>query len=103
MEERETYEKYSDSELPWPTKYSNPYGSKALHRRFRELCDEARIDRRSRKLMWYSIRHSVGREMVKEPGVGGAAARLGHTLMNSTLRYIRPSAEERLDALDEMG
>lgn len=103
IEERETYEKYDDSELLWLTKYSNPYGSKALNRRFRRLCDEARIDRRNRKLVWYSIRHSVGREMVKELGVGGAAAQLRHKSMNSTLRYIRPSAEERQDTLDNMG
>jgi site-specific recombinase XerC len=103
IEERETDERYSDSELLWLTKYSNPYGSKALNRRFRRLCDEARIDRRNRKLVWYSIRHSVGREMVKELGVGAAAAQLRHQSINSTLRDIRPSAEKRQDALDNIG
>lgn len=103
IEERESYEKYDDSELLWLTKYENPYGSQALNRRFRKLCDEAGIDRSNRDLSWYSIRHSVGREMVKELGVGAAAAQLRHQSMNSTLRYIRPSAEERQDALDNMG
>lgn len=103
IEERESYEKYDDNELLWLTKYENPYGSQALNRRFRKLCDEAGIDRSNRDLSWYSIRHSVGREMVKELGVGAAAAQLRHQSMNSTLRYIRPSAEERQDALDNMG
>lgn len=103
IEERSNYEKYDDTELLWATKFGNSYGSHALNRRFRTLCDEAGIDRRNRELSWYSIRHSVGREMVKEMGVGAAAAQLRHQSMNSTLRYIRPSAEERQDALDNMG
>ncbi|MFB6227629.1 MAG: tyrosine-type recombinase/integrase [Halobacteriales archaeon] len=103
IEERESYEKYDDSELLWLTQYRNPYGSQALNRRFRKLCDEAGIDRSNRDLSWYSIRHSVGREMVKEMSIGAAAAQLRHKSMNSTLRYIRPSAEERQDALDNMG
>jgi len=103
LKEREQYERYDDSELLWLTRYGNPYGSKSLNRRFQKLCDETGIDQSNRKLTWYSIRHSVGRQMVKEMGIGGAAAQLRHKSMNSTLRYVRPSAEERKDALDKMG
>ena len=103
LEERAQYERYDDSEHLWLTKYGNPYGSKSLNRRFRRLLDDAGIDRSNRNLSWYSIRHSLGREMVKEMGIGGAAAQLRHKSMRSTLRYVRPSAEERKDALDKMG
>jgi len=74
LKEREQYERYDDSELLWLTQYGNPYGSKSLNRRFQTLCDEAGIDQSNRKLTWYSIRHSVGRQIVKEMGIGGAAA-----------------------------
>lgn len=102
-EERECYEKYDDSELLWLTKYGNPYATQSLNHWFQKLCDEAGIDRSNRDLSWYSIRHSVGRQMVKEMGVGAAAAQLRHKSMRSTLRYIRPSAEERKDALERIG
>jgi integrase len=102
LDERECYEKYEDSDLLWLTKYGNPYKSRSLDNWFQKLCDEARIDRSNRNLSWYSIRHSVGREMVKEEGVGAAAAQLRHKSMNSTLRYIRASVEERKDALERM-
>jgi len=103
IEERDTYGKYDDSELLWLTKYGNPYGSQALNRRFQTVCDEAGIKRSNRNLSWYSIRHSVGRQMVKEMSIGAAAAQLRHKSMESTLQYIRPSAEERQEALDNMG
>lgn len=103
IKERSCYEKYEDSELLWLTKYSNPYESNSLNPWFRKLCDEAGIDHKQRGLSWYSIRHSVGREMVREKGVGAAAEQLRHKSMNSTLRYIRASPEERKDALERMG
>jgi integrase len=103
LKERTQYERYDDSEHLWLTRYGNPYGSKSLNRRFRKLLDDAGIDRSNRNLSWYSIRHSLGREMVKEMGIGGAAAQLRHKSMRSTLRYVRPSADERKDALDKMG
>lgn len=52
IEERDNYGKYDETELLWLTKYGNPYGSQALNRWFRKLCDEAGIDRRNRKLSW---------------------------------------------------
>lgn len=103
IEERACYEKYDDSELLWLTKFGNPYGTNSLNPWFKKLCDEAGIDHENRDLCWYSIRHSVGREMVKEKGVGAAAEQLRHKSMNSTLRYIRASVEERKDALERMG
>lgn len=103
LDERDCLPKYDDSELLWLTKYGNPYKSRSLNDWFHKLCEEARIDEHHRNLSWYSIRHSVGREMVKEAGVGAAAAQLRHKSMNSTLRYIRASIEERKDALDRMG
>ena len=103
IDERKQYEKYDDTELLWLTKYGNPYGTASLNPWFRKLCDEAGIDRSNRSLSWYSIWPSVGREMVKEMGIHGAAAQLRHKSMNSTLQYIRPTAEERKDALDKVG
>lgn len=103
INEREAYERYDNSDQLWLTKYGNPYGSQALNRRLRELYDEAGIDRSNRNLSWYSIRHSVEREMMKEMGLGAAAAQLRHKSMESTLRYVRTLAEGRQDALDNMG
>jgi len=54
-------------------------------------------------LSWYSMRHSVGRETVKEMGIGAVTAQLRNKSLRSTLRYNRPSAKERKDALDRMG
>jgi hypothetical protein len=64
--------------LLWLTKYGNSCESRSLNEWFRKLCDEAGIDESNRNLTWYSIRYSVGYEMVKELGVGGAAAQLRH-------------------------
>lgn len=95
--------RYDDTELLWLTTYGNPYESNLLNKWFQKLCDEAGIDHENRNLSWYSIRHSVGREMVKEEGVGAAAEQLRHKLMNSTPRYIRASVEDRKDSLEIMG
>jgi len=58
---------------------------------------------RVRNLSWYSMRHSLGTEMMKELGAGAAAAQLRHKTLRSTLRYTRPTAEDRKDALDKIG
>lgn len=103
LAERETRNKYQDTDRLWLTKYGNPYGSWSLNYWFRKLCDEAGIDRSNRNLSWYSIRHSVGTYMVSELNLGAASAQLRHKSLESTLRYVHAPVEDRQDALERMG
>jgi len=59
LEERKNRERYTGSEKVWLTRRRNGYSSHSLNHLLDKLCETAGIDTESRKITWYSIRHSV--------------------------------------------
>jgi len=98
--ERENHDKYTDSDQLWLTKYGNPYGSEALNRLLKNLCEEAAIPVEDRDISWYSIRHSVGTYMSRDNGLAAAQAQLRHRSERSTMRYDQAPVEDRKNTLN---
>jgi len=98
--EREQYDQYEESDAVWLTKYGNPYGSEALNRLLRTLCDVAELDIGQRDVTRYSIRHSVGTYMAQDNGLAAAQAQLRHRSESTTMRYDQAPVEDRKDMLD---
>jgi len=101
--QRETIDKFDDTDALWLTRQSNPYGSASLRRMLHKLCDIADISIENRKMSWYSIRHSTGTYLAREDGIAAAQAQLRHRDPKSTLKYDQAPVEDRKDALDRMG
>ena len=94
------YDKYTDSDKLWLTKYGNPYGTEALNRLLRKLCEEAKIPVENRDVTWYSIRHSVGTYMARDNGLAPAQAQLRHKSERTTMRYDQAPVEDRKKTLN---
>lgn len=103
LNEREQYEKYTDSDALWLTRHGNPYSSSSLKYILTRLCEDADIRTENRQLSWYSIRHSVGTYMTREEGLAAAQAQLRHKSSQTTMKYDQAPPEDRRNALDKMG
>ena len=103
LEERKNRERYRDSEKVWLTRRRNGYSSHSLNHLLDKLCETAGIDTESRKITWYSIRHSVGTYMAREEGLAAAQAQLRHKSEKTTMKYDQAPVEDRKDALNRMG
>lgn len=103
LEQREQHERYDDTDALWLTREGNPYGSSALRRVLRNLCDIAGINTENRQMSWYAIRHSVGTYMVREEDLAAAQSQLRHKNPETTMKYDQVPVEDRRDALDRMG
>jgi len=103
LSEREQYDKYENSDKIWLTRHGNPYQSYSLNYVLERVCKIAGIPTETRKITWYSIRHSVGTFMAREEGLAAAQEQLRHKSPDSTLRYDHAPAEDRRDALNRMG
>lgn len=103
LEERKNRERYTGSEKVWLTRRRNGYSSHSLNNLLDKLCETAGIDTESRKITWYSIRHSVGTYMAREEGLAAAQAQLRHKSEKTTMKYDQAPVEDRKDALNRMG
>lgn len=103
LEERQRYERYDETDALWLTREGNPYGPQSLRRLLLRLCDRADIQTQSRKMSWYSIRHSVGTYMTREEDLAAAKAQLRHQSVQTTVKYDAVPVEDRREALDRMG
>lgn len=101
--ERENYALYENTDALWLTREGNPYGPKSLRRLLHRLCEEAGINIETRKMSWYTIRHSVGTYMTREEDLAEAKAQLRHKSVQTTTKYDAAPVEDRRDALDRMG
>ena len=95
MEERESLEKYDDSDSIWLTKYGNPYGNQSLGGLLDNLIEEAGIEPRNRDLTWYSIRRGVATLWANEEGIHNAKEQLRHKQIETTERYVNAGVEQR--------
>ena len=103
LEQRNAYEKYSDTDQVWLTREGNPYSSRALKYVLHRLCDIADISTENRQMSWYAIRHSTGTYMTREEDLAAAQTQLRHLRPETTMKYDQTPVEDRRDALDRMG
>lgn len=103
-DERNSLEKYDETDIVWLTREANPYRSDSLcdllHRLLRMRGIEPDDD--SRKLTWYSIRHSCGDRLVGEHDYEMARQILRHKWMDTTRKYNIKSDEEKEAAIEEL-
>jgi len=95
LAERETREKYDDSDRLWLTRKGNPYSTQSLNGLLDRLCETAEIPTGGRDVTWYSIRHSVGTYMAREEGLAAAQAQLRHKSEQTTMKYDQVPVEEQ--------
>lgn len=95
LDEREQYENYDDSDALWLNRRGNPYNSKSLNYLLRQLLDSASINLKGRNLSWYSIRHGVASAWANEEGIPPAQEQLRHEKVETTMRYVHSSSEQR--------
>lgn len=93
--EREQYEKYDGTDALWLNRRGNPYKSRTLNYLLRQLLDEAPVEPAGRDLTWYSIRHGVATVWANEQGIQHAREQLRHEKVETTMRYVHSSSEER--------
>ena len=74
LRERDMYDKYDDTGKLWLTREGTPYSTSSLGYLIKRLCGEAGISTETRKVTWYSIRHSVGTYMTREEDLAAAQA-----------------------------
>ena len=98
LRERETYEKYEDSDAVWLTKYGSPYETNSLNRLLNnKLLPETKIKPRGRHLSWYSIRRGVATVWANEEGIHDAKEQLRHKKIETTLRYVYSNSKRRAE------
>lgn len=100
LKERETMEKYDGRDEVWLNREGNPHSSRTLNHLLQNLLDEADIDTTNRKIVWYSIRHTLGTKIAENGTLADAKEQLRHKTLDATLRYLHPSTEARRDILD---
>ena len=102
LEERDAYNKYTDTDALWLTREENRYGSSSLRYLLRQLCKGAGISTENRQMSWYAIRHSTGTYMTRQEDLAATQAQLRHKSAETTMKYDQTPVEDRRRALDQM-
>lgn len=102
LEQRKTRPKYDETDLLFLTRESNPYSSGPLGRLLRGVMDEAGAEYSDRDISWYSLRHSLGTQLVREGDLKQVQKQLRHKSIESTFKYLHPPSEEIRDSLDKI-
>nr|WP_137285489.1 tyrosine-type recombinase/integrase [Halorussus salinisoli] len=77
LEERDAYNKYTDTDEFWLTREENRYGSSSLRYLLHQLCKSAGISTENRQMSWYAIRHSTGTYMTRQEDLAATQANCG--------------------------
>lgn len=85
LEQRENKTKYDGRDELWLNRQGNPYNSGSLNTLLGNLCEEAEIDQKNRRMVWYSFRHSLGTHMTDEGNLAQANEQMRHKSLQSTL------------------
>ena len=102
LEERDSLDKYDDTESVWMTREANPYSAESLRRPImHNLMDEAGIDRSTRESGWYMIRRGVGTDIGTKRGIDAVMQQLRITNVETAKRYIRHDERGMRDYFDE--
>jgi integrase len=89
LQERQSYDKYNDTDYLWLTKYGNQYGSGNLNRMLETLIDRAELEEGNRNLSYYSFRHGAASMWTEKEGLSKAAEQLRHASLKTTQGYTR--------------
>jgi integrase len=100
LDERDSYEKYRETDAMWLTRFGNPYDSNSLNKLLDRLETEAKIDPRGRSLSWYSIRHGVATIWANDVGLHHAREQLRHNSVETTMRYVRSTPDARGEVIN---
>lgn len=103
IQERRHLEAYDGTTRLWLNNADNPYKSASLCYLVRRLCDEADIPRENRKIVWYSLRHNLGKSMEEVDSLSQASDQLRHSSMETTKgTYAKSSIESRRNTLEKI-
>lgn len=103
LEQRANQELYDGRKEIWLTREGNPYTSGTLNDLLDNLMDEAEINQRGRKLVWYSFRHSIGTYVYHEyHDLRAVAEVLRQNSTASADRYVHPLPELKQEVADLM-
>ena len=102
LQERRHLSKYDGTTKIWLNREGNPYGSGSLCRLLRKLCRRAGISIGERKIVWYSLRQTMGRNVTDEGELAEANDQLRHDLLETTQQnYNQTPVERRRARLNE--
>lgn len=103
IQERRHYKLYDGTNRLWLNRSGNPYTSKNLCYLIRRLCKKAGIDHEERKIVWYSLRHNLGKSIEEEEDLSQASDQLRHRSIETTkLFYATSSIESRRHTLERV-
>jgi integrase len=103
IQERRLLEKYDGSDLLWLNREGNPYDSANLCYLVRRLCEEAGIEYKDRKIIWYSLRHNLGQSIEETEDISQASDQLRHDSIETTKKtYGTSTIESRRHTLERI-
>lgn len=94
--ERRHLEKYDGSAKVWLNREGGPYQSGSLCKLIRNLCEEAGITTEDRKIVWYSLRQTMGNNVTDEGELSEANDQLRHDRLSTTQENYNRTAIEKL-------
>lgn len=98
LQERRHLEKYDGSNKIWLNREGNSYTSGSLCTLLRKLCGEAGIKTEDRKVVWYSLRQTMGRNVTDEGDLSEANDQLRHNRLETTQENYNRTPVEKLRA-----
>lgn len=98
MQERRHLEAYDGSTKIWLNREGNPYQSGSLCNIIRNLCEEAGVKIDGRKVVWYSLRQTMGQKMTDEGELSEANDQLRHDHLDTTQENYNQTPVEKLQA-----
>ena len=98
MRERRHLEAYDGSSKLWLNREGNPYQSGSLCNIIRNLCEAAGVKTEGRKVVWYSLRKTMGRNVTEEGELSESNDQLRHNSLETTQRDYNQTPVEKLQA-----
>lgn len=90
--------KYDGTRKIWLNQRGNPYGSANLCDLIGKLCEQAGIETEERKIVWYSLRKTMGRNVTSEGGLDVSNDQLRHERLKTTQEDYNKTPIEEIQA-----
>lgn len=98
IQERRHLKAYDGTNQLWLNREGNPYQSGSLCNLLRSICTEADIKTDGRKVVWYSLRQTMGRNVTAEGELSEANDQLRHNRLETTQENYNTTPVEKLQA-----
>ena len=98
IRERRHLKVYDGSNKLWLNREGNPYQSGSLCNIIRNLCEEAGVKTEGRKVVWYSLRQTMGQKVTDEGELSEANDQLRHEFLGTTQENYNRTPVEKLQA-----